>query len=180
MRGPGFQYAKNLDGSAYVPSLIYIIAEDSVTFTMGDVVRVNTDGFVELVDGTTNGIAGVISQVVDQNEKALDPDSGTLHDYTTDSDNTTATTKQYKVGFIPALANYLFYNDSSGTLYQTGLFAFYNITSESQVLNTINDTVQQFRLIELDPDGDADLSKGLFQIMESQFATLGMVPAATG
>ena len=177
---PGFEYRKNLDGSAYVPSLLYVIAEDSVTFTIGDVIRINTDGFCELADATGNGIAGVICQVVDQNGKSLAPDSGTLHDYTTDSDNTTAATKKKKIGFIPALPNYLFYNDASGTLYQTGLFAFYNIASESQVLATISDTEEQFRLIELDPDHDGDLSKGLFQIVESQFGTTSMVPAATG
>ena len=172
MRGPGFQYAKDMDGTTKVPALLYVIGKNSVTFTIGDLVRINTSGFCDIADANTEAIAGVVSQIVDKNGKSVDADSGTLHDYTMNSANQTSASYQYKIGFIPALPNYLFYNDTSGDLTRTMMFQYFYLTSESQVDGTSGtDThVEQFRLIERDPDHDADASKGLFQIVQSQFA----------
>ena len=178
---PGFVFRKNLDGSAHVPSLVYKIGANAVTFTIGDPVRVDTDGFCALADAITDGIAGIVVQVVNKDGKALTPDTGTLHDYTMGAANETTTTQQYKVGFIPALPNYLFYNDADDDLTATMEFQFFNITAGSAQIDmaTATDTpYEQFRLIERDPDGDADASKGLFQITESQFGTTGLGPVA--
>ena len=170
MRGPGFSYAKNLDGSAYVPSLLYGIGVNSGTFTIGDVIRIDNEGFISLADAATDAIAGVVTQVVTSAGASKSADSGTLHDYTMASDNETG--DQDQIGYIPALANYLFYNDSSGTLGTGNLGQFFSVADEDQIdQSSATDTaVEQFRLVELDPDGDGDLSKGLFQVAESQFA----------
>ena len=174
---PGFEFRKNLDGSAYVPSLLYKIGANGVTLTIGDPVRVDADGFCALADAITDGIAGIVVQVVDKNGKSIDPDSGTLHDYTMGAANETTATQQYKVGFIPALPQYLFYNDADDTLTRTMEFQFFNITAGSAQIDvaTATDTAnEQFRLIERDPDHDGDASKGLFQIVESQMVGISM------
>jgi len=170
MRGPGFQFVKNLDGSAYVPSNMYKVGKNGGVFTIGDVVRINTSGFCDVVDANTEAIVGVCTGVVDGDEKAIAPDSGSTNTWTLEDDNQTV--DGYKVAFIPALPNYLFYNDTSGDLTATMEFQYFYITSESQVDGSsgTDSHVEQFRLISRDPDGDADASKGLFQIVQSQFA----------
>jgi len=170
MRGPGFSYARNMDGSAYVPSLIYVIGKNSVTFTMGDAVRINTSGFVDIATAG-EGVCGFVSQVVDTDGGSISPDSGTLHDYTMNSANQTSTSYQYRIGFIPALPNYLFYNDADEDLSESDIGMYFNAISESQIDGGSNhDTTQQtFRLWVYDPDSDADASKGLFSVVESQF-----------
>lgn len=169
----GFSYRKNLDGSAYVPSLLGGIGVNSGVFSVGDVVRIDNEGFISLADAATDAICGVVQQVVTSAGASKSPDSGTTDTYTMTSDNETVALDEIR--YIPALANYLFYNDSSGTLAQSNLGQFFSVTSESQVdQSTATDTaVEQFRLVEIDPDGDADASKGLFQIAESQF---GQIP----
>jgi hypothetical protein len=66
----------------------------------------------------------------------------------------------------------LFFNDADDTLATTNLLQFFDLASADP--NTISvssasDTAGQFQLVQLDPDGDADASKGLFKIAESQF-----------
>lgn len=175
----GFEYRKNLNGSSDNPVTLEVLAKDSITFTVGDAVRINTSGTVDVVDAG-EGIGGICVGMVDAKGKALTPDSGTLNDYTMDSDNTTAAAKKYKVVFIPALSHYLFYNDSSGTLAQTNLFQYFDLADLDQVdQSSATDTAtKQVRLIEIDPDHDGDASKGLFQIVESQFAQIGTTTAA--
>lgn len=167
MRGPGFSYARNLDGSAYVPSLLYIIGKSSVTFTVGDAVRIDTSGFCDIC-AAGEYILGFVAQVVTRAEKAKDPDSGTLHDYTMASDNETSAKDM--IGIIPALPNYLFFNDSDGNMDESHIGMYFDLISESQVDETSGDdsTTKSLRLWEYDPDNDADASKGLFNVVESQ------------
>lgn len=167
IKGPGFQYARNMDGSAYVPSLIYAIAKDSVTFTIGDAVRINTSGYVDICDAGEY-VVGVIAQVVDADGYPLTPDSATTHDYTMDSDNTTV--DQNLIGFIPALPHYLFWNDADADLSAIDIGQYFDLISSSQVDGDSNHdtTTKTVRLWQYDPDGDADASKGLFNFVESQ------------
>lgn len=173
----GFSYRKNLDGSAYNPINMEVIGKNSVTFSRGDIIRINTSGFADIATGG-EGIAGVCVSVVDSNGKALDTDSGTNDTWTLDSDN--QTDEKYKVVFIPALPNYLFYNDADASLAQTNLFQYFDTNDENDVdVATATDTATaQVRLIEIDPDDDGDASKGLFQIVESQFAPIAINTAA--
>jgi hypothetical protein len=58
----------------------------------------------------------------------------------------------------------LWYNDSSGTLTTAMLKLFFKLTTATQIdQGTSNATVGQFQLWKLDPDEDADASKGLFK-----------------
>lgn len=169
----GFHYRKNLDGSAYSPTNLSVTAKASTTYQVGDLIRINTSGTASLV-AATEGIAGVVTGVTDVNGLAKTPDSGTTDTWTTASSTTD------KVFFIPALPNYLFYNDSSGTLAATNLFQYFDVSDENNVdQSSATDTATaQVRLIEIDPDHDGDASKGLFQIVESQLAQIGVSGAA--
>lgn len=161
----GFRFRKQLNGTnSYVQK--NLVGANSVVFQVGDLIRVNQSGFAALVT-TGDVILGVVTGVTDANGIKIDPDSGTLDTYTMASDNQTVALKQ--VHYIPAFPEYLFYNDSDDTLARTNLFQWFDVNDENDVdVATASDsTVGQVRLIEIDPDGDADASKGLFQICES-------------
>jgi len=161
----GFQFRKSLVSSEE-PALVYFIIDNSDTITIGDAIMVNTDGHA-VVATAGEEVAGIAAQVVDSNGKDIAPDSGTLNDYTVDADNETV--DAYEVGIIMS-KDIMFSNDSSGTLAATNRMQFFDLTSESQIdQSSASDTAGQFQLISLDPDGDADASKGLFKIAESQF-----------
>lgn len=176
----GFKFRKTLRGDGVVPAELQIIGANSIVFQVGDLIRINTGGFAALA---TAGdlILGVVTGVVDTNGGRIDPDSALLFDtFTMAADNQTVASK--KVRYIPALADYLFYNDSDDTLSQTKLMQYFPINDENDVDGTTgNDTVlNTVRLIEIDPDGDADASKGLFQIVESFWAQNAMGTVDTG
>jgi hypothetical protein len=160
----GFSYRKSLI-TKDEPTLLYFIINNSATISIGDAVDIDTNGHVTAADASDE-VAGIVAQVVDKNGIAIDPDSGTLGDYTVDSDNETV--DQYQAGIIMSPFA-LFSNDSSGTLATSNLMQFFDLTSESQIdQSSASDTSGQFQLVGLDPDDDADASKGLFKISESQ------------
>ena len=158
---------------------MYRIGVNAGVFQVGDPVRVDDQGFLSLADAVADGIIGIVVTVVDTNGKAKDPDSTTLDTWTLSSDNETVAGDL--VGFIPALPNYLFYNDADASLTATMELQFMNInagTAEIDVGTATDSASEQFRLIERDPDGDGDASKGLFQIVESQFGQVSLGPVA--
>lgn len=167
----GFHYRKNLDGSAYSPTVLWVKGKDSVTFSIGDLVRINTSGVVDIVDAT-EAIAGVCVGVETSAHGSVSPDSGTTDTWTLGTSNTKL------VGFIPAMPNYLFYADGDASNASTDVGAFTDVTDENSPANSYGDTEAQLRLIEIDPDHDGDASKGLYQIVESQFGTTSKVAAA--
>jgi len=67
----------------------------------------------------------------------------------------------------------LFYNDSDDTLALTNDLQLFDHNSSSDNIDvaTASDTSGQMQLVQRDPDGDADASKGLFRIVESQLLT---------
>ena len=175
----GFSYRKNLDGSAYVPSLLYGIGVNSGEITIGDPVRIDNEGFISLADAVTDGIVGICQQVVTADGASKTLDSGTTDTYTLTSDNETVA--KDKIGFIPALAHYLFFNDADASLGQGNIGQFFNINAGGAEIDvgTATDTAnEQFRLISIDPDGDADASKGLFQITETQLGQVNLAVVA--
>lgn len=171
----GFSFRKSLTGAVEQPTQLSEIAKNSVVFQVGDLIRINTAGFIDLV-ATGEGIAGVIVGVTSKDGVPITPDVDTTDTYTMDSDNQTVATKKKKVAYIPALADFLFFNDADDDLGQTNLLQYFNTNDENDVdFATATDTATaQVRLIQLDPDGDEDLSKGLFQIIESQFAQVAI------
>ena len=171
----GFSYRKNLDGSAYVPSLLNGIGVNSGEITVGDPVRIDNEGFISLADAVTDGIVGIVASVVTADGIAKTYDTGTPDTWTLSSDNETVA--KDTISYIPALPHYLWYNDADASLTQAMEGQFFNITAGSSQIDvaTATDTAnEQFRLISRDPDGDADASKGLFQIVESQLVGVSM------
>lgn len=164
-----FQFRKNLDGSAYTPSLLYGIGKNSVTFSVGDAVRFNTSGFMDLAT-TTEQVFGIVATVVDENGIAISPDSGSTNTWTMASDNQTV--DFYQVAVIPAFGHYAFSADSDTTIEQASLGKYFalNATSDGVVTAGESDTIGSLdlQLIGLDPDNDADTSKGLYRFINSQ------------
>ena len=160
----GFELRKSMNASE-TPQLFYFIIDNSEVVTIGDAVYINTDGHAGLLTAGIK-VGGIVAQVVDKNGIAIASDSGTLNTYTVDSDNETV--DQVKVGIYMS-KDLLFATDSSGTLATTNLLQFFDVTDEDTInQGSASDTAGQFQLIGLDPDGDADASKGLFRIAESQ------------
>ena len=164
----GFSYRKNLDGSSQSPTLMYVIGKSSVTFSIGDLVRVNAAGFCDVADAAEY-VVGVVAQVVTRKGLKKDPDSATaLNDYTMTSDNQTVAKDM--IGFIPALPNYLFYNDADEAIGEENIGMYFDAITHTQIDGDSHHdtTTATFRLWEVDPDHDADLSKGLYNVCESQ------------
>lgn len=175
----GFSYRKSISGNAYQPALHYLVGANSVVFQKGDVIRINNAGKAALF---TAGdlVLGVVETVVDANGAPVDNDSGTNDTWTMPSDNVTVA--QRKVAYVPALADYLFYNDSDDTLAATNLFQYFPLNDENDVngSSSSDSTLDTVRLIEIDPDHDGDASKGLFQFVESFWAQNAMGTVDTG
>lgn len=174
-RGKGFTFARSLSGAIKVPAHLEMIGKNSVAFIPGDLVRINQAGFIDIVDAA-EAIAGVCVGVVDKNGIAIEPDSGTLDTYTMASDNQTVAQK--KVQFIPALQDYLFFNDATNDNAAADVGAFDDVTDQNTAVGTGADTEAQLRIIEVDPDKISDNSNTLYQIVESQFAQTSKASAA--
>jgi hypothetical protein len=165
----GFKYRKSLSGVNQGPAELHIIGANSIIFQVGDVIRINTGGFAALfVAGDLT--LGVVTGVHDKNGIKIDPDSATTDTYTMASDNQTVAQK--KVSYIPTLQDYLFYNDSDDTLAQTNLMQYFPLNDENDVngSSSSDGTLDTVRLVEIDPDNDADASKGIWQFVESFWA----------
>lgn len=173
----GFFFRKSLTGLEH-PATIDIIIAASSTMTIGDLVRVNNVGCA-VTCATGEEVGGVVAGLVDQNgisvfsPRATGTAGATLTgDDTvgTSSTNLSDATRQLKAQVIldPA-GNCLFYNDADSTLAQTNLFQMFDVASGDQVTVGGSDSNGQVQLIQIDPDGDADASKGLFRIHENQF-----------
>lgn len=163
----GFKFRKSLHGSSEA-GILELPGANSVVFQVGDAIRIDEDGKAALIV-TGDNILGFVAGVVSKDGVSIDPDSGTLDTYTMASNNETVA--QNKIQYTPALQEYLFYNDADNTLAATNLFQLFDLNDENDVdVASASDTTGQVRLIQLDPDGDGDASKGLFQVVESFFA----------
>ena len=152
-----------------------MIINNSETITFGDSVQLDGNGHV-IVGTAGEEVLGVVIGIIDANgnnitSPAADVDgtvsgTGLTLTYVSAADN--ETDKKVRAQ-VMVDKNAEFYNDSSGTLAQTNLLQFFDLASESQIdASSASDTNGQFQLIEIDPDGDGDASKGLFKIAESQ------------
>ena len=177
----GFRFRKTLAGGTAEATQLDLIGANSVVFQIGDLIRVNTSGFAALAT-TGDLILGVVTGVASKNGVAVDADSGTLDTYTMASDNQTVAQK--KVKYVPALQEYLFLGVADGNLAATNLFQYFGVDDEnnpdSASVSPSDSTLNTLRLIQLDPDGDGDATKGLFQIVESFWAQNCMGTVDTG
>lgn len=172
-----FEYRKNLLGVGEAPTPIKGLIANSTTVKIGQAVRVNTSGLV-VTAGVGNAVLGIVVGLIDDNGipvNAFQYNGATGHTNSGDdtvvtaSDNSTRALAVYAEVMV-AQDSILFYNDASGDLAQTNLFQCFDLASTSDQIDqsTASDTSGQFQLIQLDPENDGDLSKGLFRVSEPQ------------
>jgi len=91
------------------------------------------------------------------------------------------TTVGLKVQFIPAFGDYAFSADSDTTITIADIGKYLNVNSTSDAIVTSGESYTigtlQWQCIGLDPDGDADASKGLYRCVASQ---MGQTTIAAG
>lgn len=184
----GFRYRKSLISALDQPEPIQVIIANSTTLTIGEVVRVNTSGF--LVANGVSGVAmGVVAGFVDSN--GINPFSlvydttatgvtlapgnpGTQDSVTTSSTNQTQATKMLAEVIVDPSGTTLLYNLANSTvaLSQSNLLQFFNLTSDSMQVdtNTGSNTSGVMQLIQLDPDQDGNTAKGLFKLSTNQLS----------
>ena len=186
--GTGFRYWKSLSGAMTAPVPTPIRIGNSVTLRIGDLVRVNTAGFV-VGAGVGGAVAGVIVGFID--EKGTNPFSlgyGTRTGSTLTGDDTLATSSsnQTRNDYINAevildvAGDLLWLNDADADQAQTNVFQFFDVDSNNRQVtqSTASDANGQLQLILWDPQGvsnvpgnpaAADASKGAYRIAENQF-----------
>lgn len=174
----GFFLRKSLIGQES-PTTTDILIAGSATLIVGQLVRVNTSGFV-VPAATGEVFAGVLAGIVDKNGinvftgRATGTSGATItgdDTIATASDNASNAAKNLKAQVIldPA-GQLLFYNDADGSLANTNMFQFFDVASGTQVtVGSASDSNGQVQLVAIDPDGDADASKGLFRLNETCF-----------
>lgn len=176
----GFDYRGSLLGVDASPVNVDVLIDDSATLTLGDAVCIDADGNLDVV-AAGGSVLGVLQGVVDQDginvfetgrAGGLDGSSLSGDDtVTVSSTNTSDATRKLKGRVALVLpGNSKWYNDSDGTLAQANLFQFFDTTATGDQISqaSASDANGQFQLIEIDPDGDADASKGIFIVNEAQ------------
>jgi hypothetical protein len=161
------------------------IIEDSATITIGDAVDL-VAGYIGLTgtgaDARSIGVVLGFGKLLDNGEVVpLDQDaagsvSGTRsgnagvpgsETYVAASDNITVDQVTARVIVDP---NMQYYNDASGTLTQAMVGTYFDMlsTSDQIDISTTATYSAHFILLERDPFNDADLSKGIFKLVEHQ------------
>jgi len=175
----GFRVYQHGSGEISAPIFITFKIGNTVTLKLGDLVRVNTGGF--LVRAASGEVpAGVLQGVVDQNGvppwTAFWVNNAGVTITNDDTVVTSATNQtrtdnylQGQIGFDPAGMT-LFYNDADAALAATNLFQMFDVANSNQVTVGGSEANGQVQLISIDPDNDGDASKGLFRINENQFS----------
>lgn len=176
----GFFFREGLNGLEHVGNLEVIIA-GSATVTIGDLVRVNNAGLL-VTCAAGEAVAGVLTGIVTKDGvSAFSPRAESTSiagatitgddTITTASDNASNAAKNLKGQIIPDVSGQiLFYNDADNTLAQTNLFQMFDVANGDQVtVGGASDSNGQVQLMAIDPDGDGDVSKGLFRIAENQY-----------
>lgn len=185
----GFRFYRDLRGGMTAPTPIRIRIANSVTLRVGDMVRVNTGGFVVTV-GATAPVGGVLTGFVDNhgiNPFSLGYNTGNPSVTLTGDDTlATSSTNQTRASYIYAevivdvAGEYLWRNKADGSFTQTNLFQFFDVDANSRQVATggASDSNGQLQLMAIDPEGTtmegdnvsaADATIGLFRIAENQY-----------
>ncbi|OGO14231.1 MAG: hypothetical protein A2Y53_03755 [Chloroflexi bacterium RBG_16_47_49] len=168
----GFEYRGQING-AENPVLENLIIANSQTITIGDAISMS-GGYV-IVGTSSTRIYGVVVGIV--TNKGIDLDSAKADEYDgtwTSSSNTYVATSDNvtdkKIRAVVCPDPYaLWYNDSDGDHVAADLKLFIKLADEDQIDESeTSATVGQFQVWKLDPDGDADASKGLYRIVSWQ------------
>lgn len=172
-----FEYRKNLSANGAAPTPVKIKVANSTTIKIGQMARVNTAGFI-VPNGAANPCLGRVAGLIDNNGVPVNSfQYGGATGHTNSGDDTvvTASDNQSRAVAVYAeievgLESVLFYNDANGDFADTNLLQFFDLVSTSDQVDqaSASDANGVMQLVQLDPDGDGDLSKGLFKVNESQ------------
>jgi len=172
----GFRFRKSLYGGDLPAAQEFRVA-NSTTLKLGDAVRVNTGGFLVRA-AAANPVLGILIGLYNQdgiNPFSLGADAvgATLTEddqVATGSANQTAATYIKGAVVVDPAGVLLWYNDANGNFTIANDLQLCDVVAASGQIDqgTVSDTSGQFQLISRDPDGDGDLSKGLFRIAEPQ------------
>lgn len=173
-----FEYRKNLVGAPSAPTPVKVRVDNSTTLKVGQMARVNTAGYA-VPGGVGNPLLGQVVGLVDNKNIPVNSFQydATKTGHTASGDDTVVTASDNRTRatavfaeIMVALESILFFNDANGDLAQTNLLQLFDLVSTSDQVDqaTASDTSGQLQLVEIDPDGDGDASKGLFRVAESQ------------
>lgn len=176
-----------MNGNDAPPIPLRITIANSTSLRVGDVVRVNTAGFV-VASGATGLAAGVVQGFVDETGinpfslgyKTGNPSVTLTGDdgITTSSSNQTAAHYMQAEVILDPAGVLLFLNKTDGTLTQSNLFQYFPVDSNSRQIATgsASDANGTFQLIALDPESTggatADGTKGAFRLAGNQYGNL--------
>lgn len=179
----GFRYYGSISGMTTTPVPMLIRVGNSQTIRIGDLVRVNTGGFV-VACATGEVVGGVCVGLTDENGinvlgQGITNDTGST--LTGDDTVATSATNQTRANYVQAavimdvVGDVLWLNDADADLAQSNLFQFFDVASGRQVTQgSASDANGQVQLVRLDPEATggatANASKGLFRINENQFS----------
>lgn len=176
----GFQYRGQLNG-AENPVTFHVPIANSETVSVGDAVQMEAFGSGGGVKRAAAGteVLGIVTGIV--NAVGIDlvnakPDTfdgtftpaaaGAGDTYAASADNMT---DKAVIALVVADKESLWYNDSAGSLAAADILKFFDLADQDQIADQNgNDNAGAFILIERNPDGDGDLSKGIFKIAESE------------
>jgi hypothetical protein len=169
----GFEYRGHLMGGRQSPGMLTRTIADSETVTKGDAVKLSS-GYLAPCDDDDK-VMGIVVGLVDKDGIDLSNTGYSLdgtyteggigvETYAAAADNTTENQVQAQIIIDPYA---LFYNDAAGDMTEAEVGTFFDLTDEDQIKNQSGTTDGAFQLMEVDPDEDDDMSKGLFRIAES-------------
>lgn len=176
----GFEFRESLIGLEHPSSRAFILG-NSATVTIGDPVRLNSDGLL-VRSAAGEAVLGILDGIEDQNGiPAFSPRAQGTAGSTLTPDDTIATsatnssdgTRKLKGRVIIDIAGTnLYYNNASTALAQTNVGQLFDVGATVGRISTASasDTNGQFQLVQLDPDNDGTTTKGLFRIVEGQLA----------
>ena len=168
----GFYFRKNMVGDAAHPPYAEYIIANSQTLTLGDAVTLSS-GYA--TPSSTNGRpVGICVGFVDNDGLPLhgvvshaDHDGTVTGDDTYVSSADNQTDKLIRVVVMAIRTDDLWYNDADASLAQANIGTFYDMNSGSDEIDVATGTTSGvWQLVEIDPDGDSDASKGLFRCAE--------------
>lgn len=172
----GFDIARSLYGVDQ-PAAEEFIIKDSAAITLGDAVRLSTDGYLKR-SATGEPVLGICVGLVDRNGinifetgrtsgttgSTLTPDDTV----TVSSTNSSDATRNLKAQVIldPA-GTIIFKNTASSALAQTNVGQLFDVGSNSGQIDvsSASDTSGQFQLVSFDAD---TTTTGYFRVVESQ------------
>ena len=146
------------------------VLNDSETFTLQQLVTVNTDGHLAHVTSSDEKIMGVLTGYVDDFGKSIDFNSGSDVAFTAASDNTSSALVN---GIVDVGRELWIQLDADASLAVTNIGQYFNLNNAIQVdFADASDTNGAVQLLRLDPEGVSDASMGLYRIADHQLGHL--------